>query len=158
MQAKEILNIDVLKKKFHIAKIFYNIHVISLDDTWWYHDMIPRKKLPIHHETPTFFGYLSYHIFKNRLLKLTTIFYYSKLAINREKWITASSASEQDTPSIPNYLTLLTRTRILRNVWRIYKNAQLGLDSILNKLSNELFYTQNEATSQKIWWFDQPVV
>jgi hypothetical protein len=59
------------------------------------------------------------------------------------------------TPFVPNYLILLTRTRILRNLWGIYKNAQLGLDPVLTKLSNELFYSQNGATSQKIWWFDQ---
>jgi hypothetical protein len=50
-------------------------------------------------------------------------------------------------------LTLLTRTRILRNLWGIYKNAQIGLDLILNQLSNELFFAQNRAISKKTWWF-----
>lgn len=35
------------------------------------------------------------------------------------------------------------------------QKCPIGLHATLNKLSNELFYTKNRATSQKIWWFHQ---
>jgi hypothetical protein len=50
-------------------------------------------------------------------------------------------ASQWDTPSVPNYLSVLIGTQILRNLWGICKNAQLGLNPDLNQLSNELFCT-----------------
>jgi hypothetical protein len=59
------------------------------------------------------------------------------------------------TPSVPNYLSVLIGTQILRNLWEICENAQLGSNSSLNKLSNELFYTQNGVVNKKIRWFDQ---
>jgi hypothetical protein len=62
------------------------------------------------------------------------------------------------TPSVPNYLSVLIGTQILRNLWRICENAQLGSNPSLNKLSNELFYTQNGVVNKKIWWFDHVVV
>jgi hypothetical protein len=62
------------------------------------------------------------------------------------------------TPSIPNYVSVLIGTQILRNFWGIYKNAQLGSNSSLNQLSNELFCIQNGVVNKKIWWFDQVVV
>jgi hypothetical protein len=46
---------------------------------------------------------------------------------------------------------------IIRYLWGICKNTQLGLDPDLNKLSNELFCIQNElfciqkGVNQKIW-------
>jgi hypothetical protein len=61
-------------------------------------------------------------------------------------------------PSVPNYLSVLIGTQILRNLWGICENVQLGFNPSLNKLSNELFYTQNQVVNKKIWWFDQAVV
>jgi hypothetical protein len=39
-------------------------------------------------------------------------------------------------------------TQILRNLRGICENAQLGSNSNLNKLSNELFYIQNGAVNK----------
>jgi hypothetical protein len=47
------------------------------------------------------------------------------------------------TPYVLNYLSVLIGTQILRNLWRLCENAQLGYDPSLNKLFNEIFYTQN---------------
>jgi hypothetical protein len=46
------------------------------------------------------------------------------------------------------------KTQILRNLWGICKNTQLGSNPSLNKVSKELFYTQNGVVNKKIWWFD----
>jgi hypothetical protein len=46
------------------------------------------------------------------------------------------------TPSVPNYLSVLIGTQILRNLWGICENTQLGSNPSLNELSNELIYTQ----------------
>jgi hypothetical protein len=46
----------------------------------------------------------------------------------------------------------------VRNLWGICENAQLGSNLSLNKLSNELFYTQNEVVNRKIWWFNHAIV
>jgi hypothetical protein len=62
---------------------------------------------------------------------------------------------KQYTLSIPNYLSVLIGIQIWKNLWWICKNAQLGSNSGLNKLSNELFYTQNGIINKRIWWFDQ---
>jgi hypothetical protein len=62
------------------------------------------------------------------------------------------------TPSIPNYLSVLIGTQILRNLWGFVKNAQPIFNPNLNKLSSELFYTQNGVGNKKIWWFDESVV
>jgi hypothetical protein len=64
----------------------------------------------------------------------------------------------KNTPSVPNYLNVLIGTQILRNLWRICENTKLGSNPSLNKLSNELFYTQNGVVNKKIWWFDHAVV
>jgi hypothetical protein len=58
-------------------------------------------------------------------------------------------------PSVPNYLSDLIGTQILRNLWGICENAKLGFNPGLNKLSNELFFIQNGVVNKKIWWFDQ---
>jgi hypothetical protein len=47
------------------------------------------------------------------------------------------------TPSVPNYLSVLTGTQILRNLWGIFKNIQLGSNPGLNQFSIVLFCTQN---------------
>jgi hypothetical protein len=62
------------------------------------------------------------------------------------------------TPSVPNYLSVLIGTQILRNLWGICENAQRGSNKSLNKLSNELFYTQNGVVNKKIWLFNHVVV
>jgi hypothetical protein len=46
-------------------------------------------------------------------------------------------------PSVPNYLSVLIETQILRNLLGICKNTQLQSNLSLNKLSNELICTQN---------------
>jgi hypothetical protein len=58
------------------------------------------------------------------------------------------------TPSVPNYSSVLIGTQILKNLWWICENAQLRFNPGLNKLSNELFYTQHKVVNKKIWWFD----
>ena len=45
------------------------------------------------------------------------------------------------THSVPNYLSDLIGTQILRNLWWICKNTQLGSNLSLNKFSKGLFYT-----------------
>jgi hypothetical protein len=54
----------------------------------------------------------------------------------------------------PKLLDTFDKNKILRNLWGIYKNAQLVIDPVLNKLSNELFHTENGAINQKIWSFN----
>ena len=47
------------------------------------------------------------------------------------------------TRSVPNYLSVLTGTQILRNLWGIFKNIPLGSNPGLNQFSIVLFCTQN---------------
>jgi hypothetical protein len=60
-----------------------------------------------------------------------------------------------NTPSVPNYFSVINETQILKNLWGICKNYKLKVDSDLNQLSNELFCIQNRVVSKKMWWFDQ---
>jgi hypothetical protein len=53
------------------------------------------------------------------------------------------------TPSVPNYLSILIVTQILRNLWGICKNVQLGFNLDLHQLSNELFCTQNKVVKKR---------
>jgi hypothetical protein len=54
------------------------------------------------------------------------------------------------TPFVPNYLSLLIETQVLRNLWGICEIAQLGSNPSLNKLSNELLYAQNGVVNKKM--------
>jgi hypothetical protein len=56
-----------------------------------------------------------------------------------------------DTPSIPNYLSVLIGTQILKNLWGICKNAQPRFNLWLDQLSNEILCTQNGVVNKKIW-------
>jgi hypothetical protein len=56
----------------------------------------------------------------------------------------------KNTPLVPNYLSVLIGIQILRNLRGICENAQLGFNLSLNKLSNEIFYTQNGVVNKKI--------
>jgi hypothetical protein len=64
------------------------------------------------------------------------------------------------TSSVPNYMNVLIGTKIWRNLWRNYKNAQLWLDLYLNQLSNELFCNQNKDFKKKdmMVWSSEKVV
>ena len=53
------------------------------------------------------------------------------------------------TLSTPNYSSILIETQILRNLWGICKNAQLGSNLGSNQLSNELFWTKNGIVNKK---------
>jgi hypothetical protein len=50
----------------------------------------------------------------------------------------------------PKLLECFDRNKILRNLRRICKNAQLGFNPDLNQLFNELFCIQNRVVNKKI--------
>jgi hypothetical protein len=82
-----------------------------------------------------------------------------KVIFGQYTWLfTGQQKQHMDTPSVPNYLSVFIGTQMLRNLWGICENTQLGSNPSLNKLSNELFYTQNGVVNKKIWWFDCVVV
>jgi hypothetical protein len=57
----------------------------------------------------------------------------------------------QNTPSIPNYLSVFIGTQIVRNSWVTCKDGQLGPNLVLNKLSMELLCAQKRASNEKMW-------
>jgi hypothetical protein len=74
-------------------------------------------------------------------------------------WVLSSSTIQVPgitpvSPFVPLVLRAFLKERcaiiILKNLSGIYKNAQLGLHSDLNELSNELFHTKTELQYKDI--------